>query len=61
MEETEEVAGEGIGHDLAANGQSAGLGPANNASCGCTGGGHWIFMVIVAGLVGLYVLASILR
>jgi len=61
MEETEEITRNGHGHDLPASRQSAGLHPATNVSCGCTGGGSWIFMVVVAGLIGLYVLASILR
>jgi len=61
MEETEEATNNGHGHDLPASKQSAGPHPATNVSCGCTGGGSWIFMVMVAGLVGLYVLTSILR
>ena len=61
MEETKEITRGGYGHELPTSRQSAGPRPATNVSCGCTGGGSWIFLVIVAGLVGLYVLASILR
>jgi len=61
MEVTEGITREGHGHNLTAGRQSAGPRPATNVSCGCTGGGNWIFMVIVAGMVSLYVLASILR
>ncbi len=61
MEGAEEIIENGHGHDLHARRQSAGPHPAINVSCGCTGGGSWIFMVVVAGMICFYVLASILR
>ena len=60
MEETEEITRKGLGHDLPESRQSAGPNPATNVSCGCTGGGSWIFMVIVASVLVLYITVSVM-
>lgn len=49
------------GRGLPSGGQSVALRPVTNASCGCTGGGSWVFMVIVASVLVLYVFVSILK